>query len=105
MTDAQLAKARETWRKGEAVQTEENPRVWKVRSYSQAGGKRHHFVTLKSDHGYPRFTCTCPHGTKTRWASCWHARIVARIYRIMVEQMKRIEKEERINAYRYRGNR
>lgn len=108
MTPAQLKSARETWRTGAVYQDEVNPRVWWVRSYSARGarevkgrdGKPFHHVVLKSDHGYPRFTCTCKHGQHSRWASCWHARTVARIYRIMVDQMKQQEKEDLIREYR-----
>lgn len=102
MTPAQLKAARETWRTGSVYQDEVNPRVWWVRSYSARhsgedkgpDGKPFYHVTLTSDHGYPRFTCTCKHGRHSRWASCWHAKTVARIYRIMVDQMKRQEMED-----------
>lgn len=108
MTPAQLKAARETWRTGAVYQDEVNPRVWWVRSYSARGsgevrdtsGKRFHHVVLKSDHGYPRFTCTCGHGQHSRWASCWHAKTVARIYRIMVDRMKQQEKEDLAREYR-----
>lgn len=108
MSPAQLKAARETWTTGSVYQDEVNPRVWWVRSYSargsgevrdKSGGKFHH-VVLKSDHGYPRFTCTCKHGQNSRWASCWHAKTVARIYRIMVDQMKRQEREDLLHEYR-----
>lgn len=108
MTPAQLKSARETWRTGAVYQDEVNPRVWWVRSYSARNSgevrdkarKKFHHVVLKSDHGYPRFTCTCKHGQNSRWASCWHAKIVARIYRIIVDQRKRQEKEDMLNEYR-----
>lgn len=108
MTPAQLKSARETWRTGSVYQDEVNPRVWWVRSYSARNtgevkvraGKRFHHVVLKADHGYPRFTCTCKHGQHSRWASCWHAKTVARIYRIMVDQMKQQEKEDLLHEYR-----
>lgn len=108
MSPAQLKSARETWASGSVYQDEVNPRVWWVRSYSarnsgevrDGSGKKFHHVVLKSDHGYPRFTCTCKHGQNSRWASCWHAKTVARIYRIMVDQRKRQEKENMLNEYR-----
>lgn len=112
MTPAQLKAARETWATGAVYQDDVNPRVWWVRSYSARGGggeskgrdgKRFHHVTLKSDHGYPRFTCTCKHGQNSRWASCWHAKTVARIYRIMVDQRKQQEKEDLLHEYRSRS--
>ena len=86
MTPAQLKSARETWRTGAVYQDEVNPRVWWVRSYSARNtgevkgrdGKRFHHVVLKSD----------------------HAKTVARIYRIMVDQMKKQEKEDLLNEYR-----
>lgn len=107
MSPAQLKAARETWASGTVRQDEVNPRVWWVRSYSARGsgevkgpgGKKFHHVVLKSDHGYPRFTCTCKHGQNSRWASCWHAKTVARIYRIMVDQRKQKEKEDLIREY------
>lgn len=110
MSPAQLKSAREAWRTGAVYQDEANPRVWWVRSYSDSktratqrpDGKRFHHVTLKSDYGYPRLTCTCKHGQHARWASCWHAKTVARIYRIMVDQMKRQEKEDLLHEYRSR---
>ena len=108
MTSAQLKAAHETWRTGAVYQDKVNPRVWWVRSYSaqnsgevrDGSGKKFHHVVLKSDHGYPRFTCTCKHGQHSRWASCWHAKTVARIYRIMVDQMKQQEKEDLRHEYR-----
>lgn len=107
MTPAQLKSARETWASGAVYQDEVNPRVWWVRSYSARGsgevrdkvGRKFHHVVLKSDHGYPRFTCTCKHGQHSRWASCWHAKTVARVYRIMVDQRKQKEKEDLIREY------
>lgn len=107
MTPAQLKAARKTWASGTVRQDEVNPRVWWVRSYSARnsgetrgpGGKKFHHVVLKSDHGYPRFTCTCKHGQNSRWASCWHAKTVARIYRILVDQRKQKEKEDLIREY------
>lgn len=112
MSPAQLKSARETWSTGAVYQDDVNPRVWWVRSYSARGdggeskgrdGKRFHHVTLKADHGYPRFTCTCKHGQHSLWASCWHAKTVARIYRIMVDQMKQQEKEDLLHEYRSKG--
>lgn len=108
MTPAQLKSAREMWARGAVYQDDVNPRVWRVRSYSARNtgetrgrdGKRFHHVVLKSDHGYPRFTCTCKHGQNSRWASCWHAKTVARVYRIMVDRMKRQEREDLLNEYR-----
>ena len=107
MTPAQLKAARETWASGTVRQDEVNPRVWWVRSYQVRGsgetkgpgGKKFHHVVLKSDHGYPRFTCTCKHGQHSRWASCWHAKTVARIYRILVDLRKQEEKEDLIREY------
>ena len=107
MTPAQLKAARETWASGTVYQDKVNPRVWWVRSYSArgsgetkgSGGKKFHHVVLKSDHGYPRFTCTCKHGQHSRWASCWHAKTVARIYRIMIDLRKQEEKEDLIREY------
>ena len=108
MTPAQLKSARETWASGAVYQDEVNPRVWWVRSYTARhtgevkgpNGKPYHCVVLKSDHGYPRFTCTCKHGQHSRWASCWHAKTVARIYRIMVDQRKAKEREDLLDEYR-----
>ena len=108
MSRAQLKAARDTWTSGAVYQDETNPRVWWVRSYSARGsgevrgrdGRKFHHVVLKSDHGYPRFTCTCKHGQNSRWASCWHAKTVARVYRIMVDQMKRQEREDILHEYR-----
>lgn len=108
MSPSQLMAARETWATGSVYQDEVNSRVWWVRSYSARGsgevrnrdGKKFHHVVLKSDHGYPRFTCTCKHGQNSRWASCWHAKTVARIYRVMVDQMKRQEREDLLHEYR-----
>nr|DAU43834.1 MAG TPA: hypothetical protein [Caudoviricetes sp.] len=96
MSAAQLAKAREVWSAGDAIQQQDNARVWRVRSYGDgaigpSGSARHVFVTLKNDLGEPIFRCTCKHGEKRRAATCWHAKVVARIYRIMVEQRQRRE--------------
>lgn len=112
MTPAQLKAARETWATGSVYQDEVNSRVWWVRSYSARGsgeirdkaGRKFHHVVLKSDHGYPRFTCTCKHGQNSRWASCWHAKTVARIYRIMVDQLKQKEREDLLHEYRSKRN-
>lgn len=94
MSEAQLAKAREVWSAGDAIQQQDNSRVWRVRSYGEGalgpkGSARHVFVTLKNDHGEPIFRCTCKHGEKRRAATCWHAKVVARIYRIMADQHSR----------------
>lgn len=99
MSAAQLAKAREVWSAGDAIQQQDNSRVWRVRSYGDGatgpkGAARHVFVTLKNDHGEPVFRCTCKHGERRRAATCWHAKIVARIYRIMVEQRSRREAQD-----------
>ena len=96
MSEAQLAKAREVWSTGDAVQQQDNSRVWRVRSYGDGafgprGTARHVFVTLKNDLGEPVFRCTCKHGEKRRVATCWHAKVVARIYRIMADQHARRE--------------
>lgn len=107
MTPAQLKSARETWRAGAVYQDKVNPRVWWVRAYSarnsgevrDGSGKKFHRVVLKSDYGYPRFTCTCKHGQHSRWASCWHAKTVARIYRIMIDQMKLQERKDLLNEH------
>lgn len=107
MSPAQLKKAHEVWSRGDAAQQDYNSRVWKVRSYSGSKSgdrrtKKHVYVTLTSDHGYPAFTCTCLHGQHSRYATCWHAKIVARIYRIIIEQRKAAEKRERLNEYHSR---
>lgn len=104
MSPAQLKKAHEVWSRGDAMQQADNSRVWRVRSYSgsKAGDRRarkYVHVTLTSDHGYPAFTCTCLHGQHSRYATCWHAKIVARIYRIIIEQRKAAEKREGLNEY------
>ena len=112
MSPAQLKSARETWRTGAVYQDEVNPRVWWVRSYSARnageargrGGKPFYYVVLQADHGYPRFTCTCKHGQNSLWSSCWHAKTVARIYRIMVDQVKQQEKEDLRHEYRSKGS-
>lgn len=96
MSAAQLAKAREVWSAGDAIQQQDNSRVWRVRSYGDGasgprGSARHVFVTLKNDLGEPIFRCTCKHGEKRRAATCWHAKVVARIYRIMADQRSRRE--------------
>lgn len=103
MSAAQLAKAREVWSAGDAVQQQDNARVWRVRSYGDGatgpkGGARHVFVTLRNDRGEPIFRCTCKHGERRRAATCWHAKVVARIYRIMVEQRQRKETPNAINS-------
>lgn len=108
MSPAQLDKAKEVWSRGDVVQQESNSRVWRIRSYSGAKKKdprarKYVHVTLMSDRGYPAFTCTCLHGQCHQYASCWHAKIVARIYRIIIEQRKAAEKRERLNEYRSRG--
>lgn len=97
MSQPQLDKAREVWIRQEAIQQEGNSRVWKVRSYSGSKSRdpearKWVFVTLVSDYGYPGFTCTCLHGKHVRLAKCWHAKTVARIYRIMIEQRAAQEK-------------
>ena len=96
MSAAQLAKAREVWSAGDAIQQQDNSRVWRVRSYGDGatgprGAARHVFVTLKNDYGEPIFRCTCKHGERRRAATCWHAKVVARIYRIMADQRARRE--------------
>lgn len=96
MSAAQLAKAREVWSAGDAIQQQDNARVWRVRSYGDGatgprGERRYVFVSLKNAYGEPIFRCTCKHGEKRRVATCWHAKVVARIYRIMVEQRQRRE--------------
>lgn len=103
MSAAQLAKAREVWSAGDAVQQQDNARVWRVRSYGDGatgpkGSARHVFVTLRNDRGEPIFRCTCKHGERRRAATCWHAKVVARIYRIMVEQRQRKEAPNAINS-------
>lgn len=103
MSAAQLAKAREVWSAGDAVQQQDNARVWRVRSYGDGatgpkGSARHVFVTLRNDRGEPIFRCTCKHGERRRAATCWHAKVVARIYRIMVEQRQRKETPNAINS-------
>lgn len=102
MSAAQLAKAREVWSAGDAIQQQDNSRVWRVRSYGDGatgprGTARHVFVTLKNDLGEPIFRCTCKHGAKRRAAICWHAKVVARIYRIMADQRAR---EEALDGFR-----
>lgn len=94
MSAAQLAKAWEVWSAGDAIQQQDNSRVWRVRSYGDGasgprGRARYVFVTLKNDRGEPIFRCTCKHGERRRAATCWHAKVVARIYRIMVDQRSR----------------
>lgn len=96
MSAAQLAKAREVWSVGDAIQQQDNARVWRVRSYGDGasgprGSARYVFVTLKNDRGEPIFRCTCKHGERRRAATCWHAKVVARIYRIMADQRSRKE--------------
>ena len=96
MSGAQLAKAREVWSAGDAIQQQDNSRVWRVRSYGDGasgprGSARHVFVTLRNDLGEPIFRCTCKHGERRRVATCWHAKVVARIYRIMADQRSRKE--------------
>lgn len=96
MSAAQLAKAREVWSAGDAIQQQDNSRVWRVRSYGDGasgprGSARYVFVTLKNDRGEPIFRCTCKHGERRRAATCWHAKVVARIYRIMADQRSRKE--------------
>lgn len=96
MSAAQLAKAREVWSAGDAIQQQDNSRVWRVRSYGDGasgprGSARYVFVTLKNDRGEPIFGCTCKHGERRRAATCWHAKVVARIYRIMADQRSRKE--------------
>ena len=96
MSAAQLAKAREVWSAGDAIQQQDNSRVWRVRSYGDGasgprGSARYVFVSLKNYRGEPIFRCTCKHGEKRRVATCWHAKVVARIYRIMAEQHARRE--------------
>lgn len=96
MSAAQLAKAREVWSAGDAIQQQDNSRVWRVRSYGDGasgprGSARYVFVTLKNDRGGPIFRCTCKHGERRRAATCWHAKVVARIYRIMADQRSRKE--------------
>nr|DAX21497.1 MAG TPA: Complement C5-like protein [Caudoviricetes sp.] len=104
MSPAQLDKARSVWLRGEATQQEGNSRVWRVRSYSgmKSGdpeARKWVFVTLVSDYGAPAFSCTCPHGKRRRIAQCWHAKTVARIYRIMIDQrISREKREERAGA-------
>ena len=96
MSAAQLAKAREVWSAGDAIQQQDNSRVWRVRSYGDGasgprGSARYVFVTLKNARGEPIFSCTCKHGERRRAATCWHAKVVARIYRIMADQRSRKE--------------
>lgn len=96
MSAAQLAKAREVWSAGDAIQQQDNSRVWRVRSYGDGasgprGSARYVFVTLRNDRGEPIFRCTCKHGARRRAATCWHAKVVARIYRIMADQNARRE--------------
>lgn len=96
MSAAQLAKAREVWSAGDAIQQQDNSRVWRVRSYGDGasgprGSARYVFVTLKNGRGEPIFRCTCKHGERRRAATCWHAKVVARIYRIMADQRSRKE--------------
>lgn len=96
MSAAQLAKAREVWSAGDAIQQQDNSRVWRIRSYGDGasglrGSARYVFVTLKNDRGEPIFRCTCKHGERRRAATCWHAKVVARIYRIMADQRSRKE--------------
>lgn len=96
MSAAQLAKAREVWSAGDAIQQQDNSRVWRVRSYGDGasgprGSARYVFVTLKNDRGESIFRCTCKHGERRRAATCWHAKVVARIYRIMADQRSRKE--------------
>lgn len=91
MTPAQLKAAREVWTTGAVIQDSYNRRVWRVKSFSATrrnggDGKKFVYVTLVNDAGYPRFHCTCLHGLHSRFASCWHAKTVARIYRIMVDR-------------------